>query len=108
MTKLIQGNINYTDEGNDLDPVACNPTTATLIKAAHDSDTEVLPVKITVYHDGNKTLWVKTDAGNDKRGIAIHSGSDPVEIYNVGAMYFGDIYAIYDTGPGGNVYVSWI
>ena len=106
--KRIGGNMNTSDEGHDMTPVACNSSTSTEIKAPTDVQTEVPPVSIKVYHDGNKILWVKTKNDTVKEGMPIMPGSDPVEIYDTGSMFTGALYGIYDSGPGGNVYVSWL
>lgn len=107
MTKRIQGNVNYSDEGFNLDPITANSATSTLLLPAFDITTQVLPISLGIYHTGNKLLWIKTDSGNDKRGVPIFPGEGFQNLYDVDKIYFGDIYAIYDSGPGGQVYVTW-
>jgi len=109
MTATIGTSANLNTASETLSPISVNSTTATTLIAAQVLPTEAPRIKVWVYNEGNRLLWVRLYPAPDDniaRGIPIEPG-ERITLMEGSDIYTGEISGIMASGGARDVYVTW-
>ena len=109
MTATIGTSTNVNTEGENSSPISVGSTTAVTLIAAQVFPADAPRIKVWVYNDGNRLLWVRLYPASDDniaRGIPIEPG-ERIVLMEKSDIYTGEISAIMASGGARDVYVTW-